>query len=290
VLVDSAGSLQFDGPWPVGLCGKRGAIKTPYGLYWLSSDKKLYTFDTTGPLCVSEEYEKAILGQIGSSYLSAAEVTYLNDPDRDLDRVVVKAKDSNGNPLLAYHDFKLRDDRSPHGQGYDAAYQGQLASDFTIAQIRDNNGKLRLWAGAANGRLYQLDTTGTDDASTFTAEYIALVNEGEATEAIEAFIFYGDKKISVSNGRDLNSVSSSAFDTLINQQVGEMRKDFKFKVARKKTEVNSPEYWRFALTSHASDAGSGDYPSGTTSEPMTLSTVPHLPVEVYGRLCAAGIE
>jgi hypothetical protein len=290
ILVDNAGSIQFDGPWNVGIAGKRAFTKTPYGPYWLSADKKLYTFEASGPVCVSEEYEKALLGQIGSSYISAVEVAYENDPDRDLDRIIVKFKDANGNPIIVYHDFRLRDSRSPYGQGYDAAYSGQLASDFTIAQIRDSAGKLRIWAGGANGKFYQLDTTGTDDASTFAAEYIALVNEGEATEAIEAFLFYGDKKIAIANGRDLNSLSTSSFDSLVNQQVGEMRKDFQFRVARKKTEVNSPEYWRFTLTSHAADAGSGDYPSGTTSEPMTLSTIPHLPVEVYGRLCAAGVE
>jgi hypothetical protein len=174
------------------------------------------------------------------------------------------------------HDFRLRDGQSQSGQAYDLAYQGQLASDFSIKQVRDGNGKERIFAGGANGRLYQLETTGADDGNTFDASYLSLVNFGEGQKAIPCFEFVGDSNITVKHARNLDATTVAS---LVKALVPQGQHDSRYRVSRTSQAVKSPEYVQFDLTSHA-----------TTTEPLALSTVPHFPVEMYGRLYAVGVE
>ena len=205
ILSDVLGALLWRGPWNLGCAGKRAFAKTPYGFFWLTGDKQLATFKEGGPVVVSAEYERALLAQIGDAFLGDTECIYVRDPAIDADVLMVKAKDAGGNPFQVIHDFALADERSSAGQAYEAAYVGQLASDYTLVSVRDAIGKARLWAGAGNGRFYQLLDGANDGGSEFVADYIALLNCGQERLGISWLDWVGDQKVQVSIGRTLKT-------------------------------------------------------------------------------------
>jgi hypothetical protein len=94
----------------------------------VSTEKQICTFMEDGIISVSEEYELSLLGQLADQYLGSTEIAYLSDPIQLVDQLVVKGLNSLGNPVLIVHDFYLKDERSPHGQGSTEAPRTPAAS------------------------------------------------------------------------------------------------------------------------------------------------------------------
>lgn len=285
LLTDLGGQIAWSLTTAVGICGQRGYISTPYGDFWLSNEKQFIKIGPIGPIPVSEEYEKGLLSRIGDAYLSTTEVSYLKDAKRGIDRLIANCKDSTGTPFQVYHDFKLRDARSQEGQGYESVFLGTLASSFTMKQVRDANGVMRIWCGGSDGQIYELETGANDNGADFTAESINLVNFGEDLKSNPWEQWYGDKQVKVYFGETLNTTLTqiqSLQYQLGNQKVPGGDNNFKWAVTRNSDKVESPQYVRFVLTSHPADALVDGASSAT--DPMALNTVPHLPVEDYGRI------
>ena len=97
----------------------------------------MYQTLNAGPVPISDEYELALLAQIGDAYLSLTEIVYVRIPEERVDVLRICSFDANGNPLTIIHDFNLRDDRSPYGQGYQENLTGPLsaASPSTINSL-----------------------------------------------------------------------------------------------------------------------------------------------------------
>ncbi len=165
-LMELAGETSWQGPWNVGLAGQyawaRGWQNMPF---WVTGDKQLATVSgggylqmggltttaASGPIIVSDEYEAALLSQIGDEYLSQTEVIYIRKPAERVDVLRIHARDVNGNPLTIIHDFNLRDGQSPYGQAYLEAYKGELAQNVggVTANITSISwqGPRRAWVG-----------------------------------------------------------------------------------------------------------------------------------------------
>lgn len=290
LLVDLSGVLGWSNTTAVGIAGQRAFTSTPYGDFWVSGEKQLIKIGPDGPIVVSDEYEKGTLSRIGSSYLSTTELAYLKDATRGLDRLIVNCKDSTGTPFQVYHDFKLRDGRSPEGQGYESVFLSALASSFTMKQVRDANGLMKIWCGGSVGQIYELETGANDNGTEFVAEYITLVNLGEDKKSNPWDSWFGDAQLKVYQGSTLNTTLAQMQDEvkrLGEQKVPGGKDNFKWAVARKADSVEAPQYIRFSLTSHPNDALVDGVASPTN--PMALNTVPHLPLEDYGRVYSVKI-
>jgi hypothetical protein len=278
ILSEVSGVLGWRGPWPLGIAGPRAFLNTPHGPYWVTGDKRLATITGDGPVIVSEEYEAAELAEIGSSYLSDTELAYSNVPGKRYDHLKIKCRDASGNPFEVRHDFKLRDGRSPYGQGYEAVYVGALASDYTLQNIRDDDGVLQCWAGGSDGQFYQLDDGGDDAGTDFTGDYIGLVNLGEEKKSLSWMTFFGDSRMTVCSSDDLNETAAGLLaKTEVASKIPGGDNDFHFRVNFTRKGVDSPRYLRFRLTSHPSD-------EADSTNPLAASSIPNLPVEDYGRI------
>lgn len=278
IFTDVAGSLMWRGPWNIGCAGERAYVKTKYGDYWVTGDKRLAKKSTEGPIIVSAEYERGELAKIGDTYLSSVEMAYLDDAAIGKDQIKISCRDSSGVPFEVIHDFKLTDTRGVDGQGYESVYSGALASQYSMNQVRDKNGKMRVWCGGTDGRFYQLETGGVDSASTYDAEYIALVNPGEEKKSNPRISWQGDGQVVLSNAADMSMTLAQLQDesTKLDQTDSDVS-DFFYSAQRKSIGVDAPEYFRLTLTSHPADATN-------PSDPMALSDPPHIPVEPYGRV------
>lgn len=198
------GANPWRGPWPTGCCGQRGFIETPYGPFWMTLDKQIMAYNGSAPIPASEEYEAGMLGRIGDQYVTSTELTYLRDPEKQIDKLYVLSKDKNGAPLFIAHDFKLRDGQSLLGQAYEATYAGMVpntlaGSGYTPRQnVRDLNNRERLWTGAVDGRFYQLEDGNDDNAHTYSADAITLINAGNKNTLVAGIEWQGDVKVDVS--------------------------------------------------------------------------------------------
>lgn len=149
VLMELAGETSWQGPWNVGGAGQYAWARAWQNMpFWVTGDKQLATVSSggylqmgglmttaaSGPIIVSDEYEAALLSQIGSQYLSQTEVLYIRKPAERVEVLRIHARDVNGNPLTIIHDFNLRDERSPYGQAYLEAYQGALSTVYAPVQ------------------------------------------------------------------------------------------------------------------------------------------------------------
>jgi hypothetical protein len=283
--VNLAGVVQWVGPWEVGIAGRRAGTKCgAHGFFWVTGDKQLATLSQGVPVVVSDEYELAELSQIGDAFLSTVELNYYRNAGQNKDELRIEGQKTDGTPYTIIHDFKLREVYSApgslYGQGYSSQFVGPLGTVFTIAKIRDGNGKLQSYAGASNGQIYQLYTGADDVGNQYTADLILLVNGGTQRPSVPALDWFGDSQIDVYSGQTLStSLVSGAefgFENLTPsdnpaQVVQGSENDFHFRAYFTIPEVQH-KYVRFVLTSHSADGNLG------------LNNPPHVPLEVYGRL------
>ena len=246
---------------------------------------KIMEFMSQGvPVVVSDEYELAELSQIGDAYLSTVETNYYRNAAQNKDELRVEGQLANGTPYTIIHDFKLREVYSApgslYGQGYSSQFQGPLGTVFTVAKIRDGNGKLQSYAGASNGQIYQLYTGADDVGNQYTADLILLCNGGTQRPSVAFIDWYGDSLIDVYAGQTLStSMVSGAefgFEALTPsdnpaQVVQGSENDFLFRAYFTVPEVQH-KYIRFVLSSHSADGN------------LALNSPPHVPLEAYGRL------
>ena len=194
IMVDQEGVPGWQGPWHgAGIAGQDAfAVGFKGYPYWVSGHKQLWTMTTEGPLGISDEYEAALLSKIGDAYLSEVQLVPYRDVELQVELLCIKARDNDGNPFIVIHDFNARDERSPYGQGLELIYGNQLAQDFYLANLRDKNGRARLWAGGNDGRFYQLFDGVTDNGNEFEAELISLLYIGPQRTAVKYIEWYGD--------------------------------------------------------------------------------------------------
>jgi hypothetical protein len=265
-------------PWSavinVGCAGQRAWIDTPYGPIWMTWDKQLMTWNGTGAQPISEEYERSLLGQIGNAYIPTTELAYYRDPELGIDRLYVKSKDVNGNPVIVIHDFRLQDYRNQVAMGYDFLYAGMTPSTFigtgyTPRQnVRDTNFRERLWTGAADGNFYQLEDGSTSDNNTeYTGDAIALINAGDDKPLLDAIEWQGDGNVEVSYTTKA-SLSLGDYEEGITEEVEDGNPDNRYQV--KVTEEARWVYARFQLTSHPADGN------------FVLGDPPFVPMPSYG--------
>lgn len=283
ILTELAGVPGWQGPWNGGCAGQNAFTKGWKGLpYWITGEKQLATMSAEGPTPISDEYETALLSRIGDQYLSQVEVRYIRDVQRQVDHLRIKCRDSNGNPFTVIHDFNLRDERSPYGQGYDEEFLGALSSDYTIEVLRDADGRTRMWAGAQDGKLYQLYSGSSDNGEEFTADAILLVYAGPNRTKINQLEWYGDSRVKWYVARDLNTSFPSSpdgaagLDALHDDTVRCVPGDensYHYLVDVTRPEIIHAYVW-IRLTSHSEDAPNG----------MVLNDPPHFPLENYGRI------
>jgi hypothetical protein len=281
ILTDLAGPRVWRGPWPVGAAGARAKTKTHHGFFWLSGDKELCTFVNGLPLVISEEYEAALLSQIGDAYLSTTELVYFRDKARGKDEIRIEAREADGTPTTIIHDFRLMSQRSPFGQGYEAEFLGPLATVFTSAVVRDANKRLQVFVGASNGQIYQQYSGANDSGNEFTSDAIGLVNVGPQRPSVPFIDWYGDGNVVLSIGKTLSTDLASdqfIFEDLTpvdnpGQVVQGYENDFRFRAYLSAPELHHT-YLRFRLTSHSADGS------------LALNIPPHIPLEDYGRIYA----
>ncbi len=283
--VNLAGVVQWVGPWEVGIAGRRAGTKCgAHGFFWVTGDKQLATLSQGVPVIVSEEYELAELSQIGDAFLSTVEVNYYRNGGQNKDELRIEGQKADGTPYTIIHDFKLREVYSApgslYGQGYSSQFTGPLTNVFTIAKVRDGNGKLQSYAGASNGRIYQLYSGADDVGNQYSADLILLVNGGTQRTSVPFIDWYGDSQINVSSGQTLSSSlvagSEFAFEQLTPsdnpaQVVPGSENDFLYRAFFTVPEVQH-KYVRFQLSSHSADGN------------LNLNNPPHVPLESYGRL------
>lgn len=281
ILSDVTGIRLWRGPWyGAGMAGIRSWCDTPYGNFWVTGHKQVATLIDGVPAPVSDEYEAALLSRIGDAYLSQTEMAHISDVAKRINHILIKCRDANGNPFEVIHDFRLRDGRSPQGQGYEFSYSIPLNSDFTLVKTRTSSGLDALWAGANTGQLYQLHSGANDAGVEYSADALLLFNAGSNKVDVPWLRWYGDGLAIISRGNHLNSTLDANASTdleVVSPQNGTASvvagddSDFHWEVG-----FNDPEsknvYIRIQLTSHSADGN------------LDLNSVPHIPLENYGRV------
>lgn len=272
------GANPWRGPYNGGCCSQRAFVETPYGIYWVTPQKQLCTFMDSGVLPVSDEYEASLLGKISTANLGSTEIAYHLDPEDLIDEIVIKGLDANGNPVIIVHDFRLRDERSPHGQGYNYTYAGQTITTFCGAGFTprqnayDANAKMRLWAGNTAGTISQLEDGTSDGGANYTGDYIGLLNVGPNRPKIAELEIQGDKNLQVSYQTDYADGKLGDFTQVAGEQ---MPGDTPSGGSRWLYKINPPNeprwgYVRLQLTSHPADGN------------FLLTDPPFLPIPTYG--------
>lgn len=282
LLVDQNGQPMWKGPWNVGLAGARAMVKAkPYGFFWVSGSKQLCTFVNGMPTPISDEYELAELAQIGDAYISTVEMAYYRDAAIGKDELRIEAQKADGTPLTIIHDFKLRDERSPFGQGYSAQFVNALGTAFTVVMARNANGKRVVYAGASTGQLYLLYSGANDAGAEFSADAISLIDAGPDRPDLPFIDWIGDENVQVSIGKTLSTSLDTAAEFQFEQlnptsgfpeSVQGAENDSQWRVKLVAPGLQTHLYIRFQLDSHSAD---GD---------LTLNSPPHVPLETYGRI------
>lgn len=275
LFLQQQGANPWRGPYPGGCPSQRGFIETPHGPFWISAEKELCTFMEDGVVAVSDEYELSLLGKIADATLNTVELGYLLDQTQLVDQIVIRGLDAQGNPVVVVHDFYLREERSPHGQGYVIQYGGLAVQTFVGAgftprqNVYDVNGKQRLWAGAVQGFFAQLEDGLSDNGATYSADYIGLISLGPNRPALLELEYQGDPNIQWSY---LPDYSGSLGDFLPVQQetipeAAETTTRFGVKFGQEECRW---AYVRAQLTSHPADGN------------FTLTDPPFIPIPSYG--------
>lgn len=284
ILSDITGERLWRGPWyGAGMAGIRSWCDTPYGNFWVTGHKQVATLINGIPAPVSDEYEAALLSRIGDSFLSQTEMFHVYDASKRISHILIKCLDSNGLPFEVIHDFRIRDARSPQGQGYEFSYSAPLATDFTLVKTRNSTGLEVLWAGSSAGQLYELHSGATDAGTEYSADALFMVNAGPNRPTVPTFRWYGDQRVIVSAGKTMDSTLDASQSTDLTQLTpvasgaiatsgGE--KDFHYEASL--SGLNGPEiknvFLRLQLTSHSADGN------------LDLNSPPHIPLESYGRV------
>jgi hypothetical protein len=294
-LSELSGEVVWNGPYENGIAGPYAFDSGWNSLpFWVSHDRQLVTMmpGGDGPMVVSTEYEAALLARIGDDtynpdgtpihqYLSQTEVTYFRDPIRLVDVLRIKCRDKNGDPFVVIHDFNLRDDSSPYGQGYEDIYGGALGVGFTQQHIRDAIGHSRMWAGATDGNLYQFYSGGDDHGTNFTADAIQLRYMGAERTATKTLEWYGDETVQWFISEPMLTVDPSSTSTWILLSFKMIEVPADAGSAHWMADVDRPEmthcYLWAQLVSHPTDALD-------PTNPMAFSDPPHMPLEDYGRI------
>jgi hypothetical protein len=226
---------------------------------------------------VSAEYDRALLSKISDTYLSSIEIAYFRDTTRQIDRLQIKGKDANGDPLIVVHDFNHKSDMSPYGEGLEYEYEGFTPNVYvrnpgSVISLIDAGGTERLWCGDTAGRFHQLEDGLTDAGSTYSADYIGMVNLGITAPQVAGLGWHGDGNLQVSwyDGLDMDITSFGTDRPIETVYTKELRE------SRYRVGIEKPARFmviRLQLDSHA-----------TGSETMELNDPPHLPLETYGRI------
>lgn len=283
VFADLGQGWAWIGPWyGAGMAGRFAWCETPYGKYWVTGHKQLATMRNGVPVIVSSEYETALLAKIGDAFLSQVQMFHLLDVVNGINKITIKCLDSSGNPYEVFHDFRLRDGRSPEGQAYEGTYSSPLSTNFIMSRVRDANGRMRLWAGASTGQLYQLEDGGNDAGTEFAADAVYLVNGGPNKTMLPEVQWFGDQNVIYSEGQTLDSTLDASASTDLEQitpasgsaeVLPGYERDFHYRAQRAHGGFPIDHlYMRFQLTSHSADGN------------LNLGTVPHIPLENYGRI------
>lgn len=292
-ILAEQGANPWRGPWDGGCAGQRAFVMTPYGPFWLTPDKQMLTWTGDGSIPVSEEYEAALLGQIGDQYIATAELAYLKDPELLIDCIYVLSFDDDGDVVFVVHDFRLRDERSPNGQAYEYLYGGQMKSGLTVApfspstfvgagftprqNMLDTNFRQRLWVGSLNALLAQLEdgsvsdgSNGTAGGSNYTGDFIGIQSVGLIMDNACDIQVQGDTQTQMSysfvplnNPDGYTTAAIQNIDTVNCLMAGVINLD-----------NSKPRYmWvRLQLPSHPADGN------------FALSDPPFSPMPVYGRV------
>lgn len=279
VLGDLSSGAGWIGPWyGAGMAGERAWTDTPYGKFWVTGHKQLATMEDGTPVAVSDEYQLALLSRIGDDFLEEVELEHLTDVEKGIDKIVINCLDSDGVPFQVYHDFRLRDQQSDgQGQGYESVFSTLLNSAFTLAKVRDADGAERLWAGASNGKIYQLEDGANDAGTEFDADAIYPINAGPNRPSVAEFRLYGDQNIAVSVARRLDaspntsSASTASFQLLKQEAVAGEDGNSYYGYKMTATKMNKG-FLRLQLSSHSADGN------------LDLNDPPHCPLETYGRV------
>lgn len=282
ILDETAGYVNWQGPYPTGAAGPRAFVKTDHGPYWVSGKRQLCTRGNTGPLPISEEYEASLLSRIGAQYMKDVELAYYIDPELGKDYITIKAQDSTGQVFEIIHDFKLRDDNSPYGQAYVREFEDTLGNLFCIKRIQDQNFVDRLWAGDSNGLLYQLENAWNDNGVEFDADYIQLLYLGPEKLSMSSLEFQGDGFIQMSWLNRLDK-GTSDMELLTSAVRRGNEPNFIYNGNIKHTEARNA-FVRYQLTSHSADAPK------TFLNGFGMNDPPHMPLEVYGSMFVARAE
>jgi hypothetical protein len=271
-FLQQQGANPWRGPYPGGCPGQRAFVETPYGPFWFSAEGELCTFMSDGVISVSDEYEAALLGKISRASSNMVELAYLRDPINLTDEVVVRGFDANGNVVIVVHDFRLQDERSPHGQGYNFQYNGVTVNTFAGAgytprfNVYDTSGRMRLWAGAKEGVIAQLeDGSSSDNGTVYSGDYIGLVGLGPNRPGLVELEWQGDGNLQVSWTKDYNNTLAQFTQSEIEQIPGEPSR-----WAAKMFGEGRWLYSRLQLTSHPADGS------------FALTDPVFLPLPTYG--------
>jgi hypothetical protein len=282
LLLDQ-GANPWRGPYPGGCAGQRAFVMTPYGAYWLTGNKQLATFDpvNVGVIPVSEEYEAALLGKLADATLSQVELGYILDPNTRTDQIVIKGLDANGNDVVIVHDFCLKDARSPFGCAYQYNYVGLTPQTFAGAgytprqNVFDTSGKMRLWVGAEEGFIAQIeDGSNNDNGEEYDADYIDLMSVGSNRPALPEITFQGDSNVEVSYSTDYSQTVDGfniAALTLVPGDTSVFAATFAGGEARW-------IYIRIQLTSHSGDGN------------FDLTDPPFVPMPTYGLISMVDLK
>lgn len=282
LLLDQ-GANPWQGPYPGGCAGQRAFVMTPYGPYWLTGNKQLATFDpvNVGVIPVSEEYEAALLGKLADATLSQVELGYILDPNLRTDQVVIKGLDANGNDVIIVHDFCLKDARSPFGCAYQHEYVGLTPQTFAGAgytprqNVFDTTGRMRLWTGAEEGFIAQIeDGSNNDNGQEYDADYIDLLSVGSNRPAVPEITFQGDMNVEVSYTTDYSQTVDGFIEALLTLVPGDSS-------VYSATFAGGEARWiyiRIQLTSHSADGN------------FDLTDPPFVPMPTYGLLSMVDLK
>jgi hypothetical protein len=271
VFADLGQGFAWLGPWyGAGMAGTRSWCYTPYGIFWVTGHKQLATMNNGSPVAVSDEYQAALLARIGDANLSKVEMAHLTDAAKGINKITMKCLDSSGVPFEVFHDFRNKDERSPYGQGYDAAYSAPLATNFILSKVRDANGAERLWAGASSGAIYQLEDGANDAGTEFTGDALFPVSAGPGRSSLPEIRIFGDSNVTMAISNRLDK-GLTEFTQLAQEAVAGEEGNSYYKYKQTTTKFNKG-YLRMQLTSHSADGN------------LDLNDPPHCPLETYGRI------
>jgi len=283
---DGNPSPYIRGTWPGGCCGQRAFCQTPYGPFWLNSQKQLMTRGESGPTVVSGEYESALLSNFISAQLDTVEMIYYRDPSRFIDRIYITGQATLTGESTYFativHDFAIG------GQGYEYQYAGSFPCLYMrdpthTFSFRDSNQDYRLvfvHSLSSHEFIYRMEDGSLDDNSaTITSDMIGVVNVGIEEPTFRGLDISGDSNLKVTHWTDLTlslaSITALTADvtTATDSRCARFHVDFE--------EGSQFLGIRMQLSSHPSDA---------PSKGLDDSSLTHIPLESYGRVLVVRSE